>query len=63
LGTFYAGTADGRVVAFSAESGEAAYVSGDGHTNLVAGLASDHGKVVSVGFDDRIREIDGTAFT
>ncbi|EIN08347.1 WD40 repeat-like protein [Punctularia strigosozonata HHB-11173 SS5] len=61
--TFLAGTADGRVVAISADSGEAAYVAGDGHTNLVAGLASANGKVTSVGYDDQIRGIDSTAFT
>lgn len=60
-GTFVAGTADGRVLRF--EGGEYEEVAGEGHTNLVAGLAVDgEGKVVSVGYDDTVREISGAEF-
>lgn len=33
-------------------------VSGAGHTNLVSGIASTGTNVWSVGFDDRVRELD-----
>ncbi|KAJ7461763.1 WD40 repeat-like protein [Mycena galericulata] len=60
--TFLAGTADGRVVEYTAASGEAAAVQGDGHTSLVVALAAaPGGKVFSAGYDDRVREIDGGA--
>ena len=40
------------------------YVGGDAHASLVAGLsASPSGTVHSVGFDDRLREIDGKTYT
>ncbi|TFK49120.1 WD40 repeat-like protein [Heliocybe sulcata] len=62
--TFLAGTAEGRLVQFSAGTGETAYVAGDGHTSLVTGLSSaPDGKVVSVGFDDKLREIEQRNFT
>lgn len=63
LGTFLAGTASGRVLSFSA-AGEAFHVGGDGHLSLVTSLSSGRdGKIFSAGFDDRLREIDGPAFT
>ena len=59
-----AGTADGRVVSFETSSGEAAYITGSGHSSLITGLASSFsGKVFSVGFDDHVREIDGKSYT
>jgi len=62
-GTFLTGTASGRVLSFSA-SGEAYHVDGDGHLSLVTSLSSSKdGRVFSVGFDDRLREIDGPTFT
>ena len=55
------GTADGRVLPFSDEY---EYVGGDAHASLVAGLsAGPSGTVHSVGFDDRLREIDGKDYT
>ena len=58
--TFTVGTADGRVLAFS-DAYE--YVGGDAHASFVAGLgASPAGTVHSVGFDDRLREIDGKSY-
>ncbi|EPQ52202.1 WD40 repeat-like protein [Gloeophyllum trabeum ATCC 11539] len=62
--TFLTGTAEGRLVQFSVANGEASYIAGDGHTNLVTGLSSTpDGKVVSVGFDDKLREIEQNSFT
>ncbi|KAJ7717627.1 WD40 repeat-like protein [Mycena maculata] len=61
-GTFLAGTADGRVVQYTAASGEAVVATGDGHTSLVVGLAAaPSGKVFSAGYDDRVREIGAGA--
>ncbi|KAF7325637.1 WD40 repeat-like protein [Mycena kentingensis (nom. inval.)] len=60
--TFLTGTADGRIVEYTTASGEVAPVSGDGHTNIVVGLAASDGKVFSTGFDDRVREIASTSF-
>lgn len=57
-GTFLAGTADGRILSYS-DSGYV-HLEGQGHSALVSGLASSSdGKVYSVGFDDRVREIEG----
>ena len=37
---------------------------GDGHTNLVSGLAgAEGGRAWSVGYDDKIREITANGFT
>jgi len=62
-GTFLTGTASGKVLSFSA-TGEASHVGGDGHSSLVTSLSSgEDGRVFSAGFDDCLREIDGTSFT
>ncbi|RDX44431.1 WD40 repeat-like protein [Lentinus brumalis] len=59
--TFIVGTADGRVLSFADDY---EYIGGDAHASLVAGLGvSPAGTVHSVGFDDRLREIDGNSFT
>ncbi|RPD75554.1 WD40 repeat-like protein [Lentinus tigrinus ALCF2SS1-7] len=59
--TFIVGTADGRVLSF-ADGYE--YVGGDAHASLVAGLGvSPAGTVHSIGYDDRLREIDGKNYT
>ncbi|KZT03823.1 WD40 repeat-like protein [Laetiporus sulphureus 93-53] len=56
--TFLAGTADGRILSFA--NSEYAPLVGEGHTALVAKLASDFdGNVHSIGFDDCVREIEG----
>ncbi|KAF7318847.1 WD-REPEATS-REGION domain-containing protein [Mycena chlorophos] len=61
--TFLAGTADGRVIEYNSASGEATAVQGDGHTNIVVGLAAvPNGKVISTGYDDKVREISGGSF-
>ena len=61
-GGIYTGSYDGRVVCWSSE-GKATTVSGDGHTNLVAGLGGDDSTILwSVGWDDTLRQIRGTSF-
>jgi len=58
--TFLAGTADGRILSFSFSDSSYAHLSGDGHAALVSGLASAaDGKAYSVGFDDKVKEIEG----
>ncbi|KAF9458991.1 WD40-repeat-containing domain protein [Collybia nuda] len=65
-GTFLGGAADGRVFSFSGNTGECTSLEGEGHSNLVSGIASvaGEGKIVSIGYDDRVREIgaDGQGF-
>ncbi|RPD61277.1 WD40 repeat-like protein [Lentinus tigrinus ALCF2SS1-6] len=59
--SFIVGTADGRVLSFADEY---EYVGGDAHASLVAGLGvSPAGTVHSIGYDDRLREIDGKNYT
>lgn len=62
-GTFLTGSASGRVLSFS-DTCEASPIGGNGHSSLVTSLSSGkHGKVFSAGFDDHLREIDGSTFT
>ena len=45
-------------------TGTASPLAGQGHTNLVSGLASSpDGNVFSTGYDDRVREVEGSHFT
>jgi len=61
--TFLIGSADGRVLSYDS-TGEATPVAGQGHTNLISGLASTRdGKVFTAGYDDRVREVEGSGFT
>ncbi|KAI0002600.1 WD40 repeat-like protein [Russula compacta] len=61
--TFIVGSADGRALAYNS-TGEATLLSGQGHTNLISGLASTpDGRVFSAGYDDRVREVEGSGFT
>ncbi|KAL0959696.1 hypothetical protein HGRIS_011391 [Hohenbuehelia grisea] len=66
-GTFLAGTADGRVLSYSISTGEASNLDGDSHSTLVSGLAKSPSDehLFSIGYDDRVREIDdgGKVFT
>ncbi|KAF8548078.1 WD40 repeat-like protein [Imleria badia] len=59
-GTFFVGTADGRVFRYdtsSADVGSSVKVQGEGHTTLVSDMtAGVTGQVYSVGFDDKLRE-------
>ncbi len=58
------GNADGRVLAYSTSTHEAALVAGDGHTSLVSGLTPDTGgQLYSIGYDDRVREIHANKFS
>ncbi|ORY37693.1 WD40 repeat-like protein [Rhizoclosmatium globosum] len=64
--TFYTGSYDGRVHAWSFQDGKVAHhnVSGAGHTNQVKGLVAEaNGKVVSIGLDDSVRSIDNASKT
>ncbi|KAI9438566.1 WD40 repeat-like protein [Lactarius indigo] len=62
-GTFFVGSADGRVLSYDS-TGTASPLAGQGHTNLVSGLASTpDGRVFSTGYDDRVREVEGSQFT
>jgi WD40 repeat protein len=56
--TFLAGSADGRVFTFETASAKAIPLEGDGHTNFVSGLATSDAGTFSVGFDDKLREVD-----
>ncbi|CAA7264403.1 unnamed protein product [Cyclocybe aegerita] len=64
--TFLTGTADGRVYSYSTETTETTVLEGEAHSNNVSGLATSgtDGTVYSIGFDDRVREIqaDGSSF-
>lgn len=42
-----------------AEGGEAKYVEGETHKSMVNGLAVQGENVLSVGYDDTLREIEG----
>lgn len=54
-----AGTADGRILAFSGSDLLYNHVTGEGHNGLVSALAAGpDGSVFSTGFDDRVREVD-----
>jgi hypothetical protein len=45
-------------------TGEAASLTGQGHTNLVSGLiGTPDGRVFTAGYDDRVREVEGSNFT
>ncbi|KAF8155889.1 WD40-repeat-containing domain protein [Crassisporium funariophilum] len=65
-GTFLTGTADGRVYSHSASTQESESLEGECHSNNVTGLATSpsDGKVYSIAFDDRVREIEanGSSF-
>ncbi|KAH9171396.1 WD40 repeat-like protein [Lactarius sanguifluus] len=61
--TFFVGSADGRVLSYDS-TGTASPLAGQGHTNLVSALASaPDGRVFSTGYDDRVREVEGSQFT
>ena len=54
--TFIAGSADGRIVAFTNE-GDATPLSGEQHSGYVSGITSTPNSTWSVGYDDRVRTI------
>lgn len=66
--TFFAGSADGRVLSYNVDSTSPSdavqLVGGTLHTSLVSGMATaSSGKVFTAGYDDHIREIEGSTYT
>lgn len=63
--TLFTGDYEGRMCAWDISKGTAEKVEGDGHTNIIAGLAATtsdtNPQVFSVGWDDKIRTIDAGA--
>ena len=61
--TFYTGSYDGRVYAWSEKTGLASPVTGSGHTNQVTEITlGAHDKLVSSGMDDAVRSFGAGAF-
>lgn len=66
--TLWTGSYEGRLCAWDVAKGTAETVDGDGHTNIVSGLASSpgqngHPQLYSVGWDDTLRSVDVSAKT
>ena len=66
--TLWTGSSEGRVCAWDAAAGAAEAIEGDGHTNIISGLAatttsSKHPRIYSVGWDDSLRTVDASART
>lgn len=65
--TLWTGSSEGRVATWDAASGTAEAVEGDGHTNIISGLAAasggSHPQVYSVAWDDSLRQVDVGAKT
>lgn len=66
--TFLVGSADGRVLSYDTDSSSPSdavqLVGGTLHTSLVSSMATaSSGKVFTTGYDDHIREIEGSAYT
>lgn len=63
--TLFTGDYEGRLCAWNTAKGTAETVEGDGHTNIISGLAATtsdkHPQVFSVGWDDKIRTVDAGA--
>ncbi|ODQ57993.1 hypothetical protein WICANDRAFT_33491 [Wickerhamomyces anomalus NRRL Y-366-8] len=51
------GSYDGRIAKWDLEKGSAEYE--EGHSNLIAGLAATEDSVYSVGWDDKLKSLDG----
>lgn len=70
-GTFLAGTSDGRIYSYDigdgrdAGKGSAELVAGEAHNGMVTSVVSAGESIVSVGFDDTLREVsaDGKSMT
>lgn len=60
--TLWTGSSEGRLCAWDSDQGTAERVDGDGHTNIVSGLAATssgpHPQICSVGWDDCLRSVD-----
>jgi WD repeat-containing protein 1 (actin-interacting protein 1) len=64
--TLWTGSYEGRLCAWDTTKGTAEKVDGDGHTNIISGLAATSGKhpqIYSVGWDDCLRSVDMSART
>ncbi len=66
--TLWTGSSEGRLCAWDASAGTAEAIEGDGHTNIISGLAatsssSKHPQVFSCGWDDSLRTTDADART
>lgn len=63
--TLFTGDYEGRLCAWNTAKGTAETVEGDGHTNIISGLAATtsdkNPQVFSVGWDDKIRTVDAGA--
>ncbi|KIX03938.1 ribosomal protein S18 [Rhinocladiella mackenziei CBS 650.93] len=65
--TLWTGSYEGRLCSWDAASGDAETIEGDGHTNIISGLAAtlsgQHPRIYSVGWDDSLRTVDVGART
>ncbi|ETN39097.1 uncharacterized protein HMPREF1541_05319 [Cyphellophora europaea CBS 101466] len=65
--TLWTGSAEGRVCSWDTATGSAESIEGDGHTNIISGLAATssgaHPQIYSVGWDDTLRTVDANAKT
>lgn len=64
--TLWTGSYEGRLCAWDSAKGTAANIDGDGHTNIISGLAATSGKhpqIYSVGWDDTLRSVDVSSKT
>jgi WD repeat-containing protein 1 (actin-interacting protein 1) len=64
--TLWTGSYEGRLCAWDSAKGTGENVDGDGHTNIISGLAATSGRhpqVYSVGWDDTLRSVDVSAKT
>jgi WD40 repeat protein len=61
-GTFLAGTADGRVVHYDDHARTSTLIKGEAHSSLVSGITTSQGMAVSVGYDDRVKQIETSEF-
>jgi WD repeat-containing protein 1 (actin-interacting protein 1) len=64
--TLWTGSYEGRLCAWDSGKGTAERVDGDGHTNIISGLAATSGKhpqTYSVGWDDCLRSVDASTKT
>ncbi len=64
--TLWTGSYEGRLCAWDSTKGSAENVDGNGHTNIISGLAATSGKhpqIYSVGWDDALRSVDMSAKT
>jgi WD40 repeat protein len=66
--TLWTGSFEGRLCAWDTARGTAETIDGDGHTNIISGLAAPssttgHPRLYSVGWDDTLRSVDVSAKT